>query len=98
MMRVCGALLLAGSVAAVLVDGTRSFEASRLVLTTVQQSWLWLSPDASLSLGSSSRAALLSPMATLVRSVPICVALGAVGLLLLAAGRPRAPGIGYVAR
>ncbi len=99
LLRACGTVLLAAGVAALLADGARSVEASRLLVTSVDEwvatlGWALAPPQA----GSVGGAVLALGWTAATRLVPLWAALAGVGALLLVAGRRRAEGIGSARR
>lgn len=99
LLRAFGTVLLAAGVAALVVDGVRSVEASRPLVTSVDQ-WLtglgWAAVQ--VPAGLVGGRVLDLGLAAASRFLPLWGVLAMAGLLLLAAGRPRAAGIGTARR
>ena len=101
LLRLLGLLLLAGAFAAVIVDGTRSIAAGQIELLPLGEAVGRLSPDALTHFRQAVQGrfpALWDPTLVRVLQLPIWAVLGALGLLLLIAGRPRRPVIGHSRR
>ena len=98
LMRAIGSLLLAGALAALVVDGTRSIASSRLVVTGLQQSLAWAGPTTLALVQARMSSGLGTPVLAVLGLLPTSVALGVLGLLLLRLGRPPRPMIGIPAR
>ena len=100
--RACGAVLLAGGLAMLLIDGSGSLSASRLIVTSLQQSVAWVQPTGALAVpGDLARyvpALVWQPLLGLMLQVPTFILLVLGGGLLMLAGQPRTPAIGRVPR
>jgi hypothetical protein len=102
LFRFVGLWLLAGAFVALVIDGTRSIAASRLILTPVGEAWVAIHPG-SIDLLHSTIERNLSPWlweAVLVNLLyaPLWLALGVLGALFVLLGRPRTRPIGYSSR
>lgn len=100
--RFLGLWFLAGAFVALVIDGTRSIAASRLVLTPVGEAWVAVHPG-SLALLHAATEHNLSPWVwdkVLVNVLfsPLWLLLGAFGVALLMMGRARMRPIGYSSR
>ncbi|MFG1477715.1 hypothetical protein V5F53_03520 [Xanthobacter sp. V4C-4] len=85
--RFIGFWLVAGGFVALIVDGTRSIAASRLVFITVGEAWLALAPQ---NLERAEAAApQIWPSLMPLLSLPASVLLVLAGLALLGLGRTR---------
>ncbi|MGD9543758.1 MAG: hypothetical protein AB7F41_13110 [Methylocystis sp.] len=93
--RLIGLLLLAGGFIALIVDGTRSIAAGRVMVTSVNAGMSELFPGLYQSLQSSVEnlsAFLWDPVLTTLMLAPVSVAFGGVGaLLILVSHRRQAP-------
>ncbi len=101
-IRLFGLLLLAGGFAALVVDGTRSLAGGRMIVTTLQEGALSLSPAKFQALQASVEQKLATPfwdsIITVLLQLPISVTFGGLGaLLILLSQKQRAP-IGYARR
>ena len=98
LLRFFGLILLAGAFAAVIVDGTRSIAAGRLEMLPLSDAITRASPDILIHLRQIVQGkvpALWDPTLVTILLLPSWAVLGALGLLLLVAGRPRRPTIGH---
>jgi hypothetical protein len=102
LFRFVGLWLLAGAFVALIIDGTRSIAASRLILTTVAEAWYTIHAASLQALQSwaerSFPAWVWDPVAVNVLSTPLWVVLAVVGIIFILFGRPRARPIGYSSR
>ena len=99
--RLVGLLLLAGAFAALVIDGTRSVATGAIDILSLDQTLLALSPQQFAKFRSVVQLKLpilWDPILTTILRLPTWSVLGALGLVLLAATRRRAPLIGYVRR
>jgi hypothetical protein len=90
-VRVAGFALTAAAFAALVVDGSRSIAGGRLLQYSLRDTLAWLAGarfDALLQVVATWPGAAQRPALVLL-AVPGWIALGAAGLALLAAGRPR---------
>ena len=91
--RFTGIWLFAGSIVLAVLDGARSVAASRLVFTSVRESWGRWSPGTLASLEATlERTAIPSVndfIAAWLLGAPSWVLLGAIAFLLVAIGRRR---------
>ena len=102
LFRFVGLWLLAGAFVALVIDGTRSIAASRLILTPVGEAWVAFHP-ASIELLRSAVERNLSPwlwdkVFVSILFLPLWMLLGALGVVLVLLGRPRVRPIGYSSR
>jgi hypothetical protein len=102
LLRTIGILLLAGSFAALVVDGTRSIASTHAVFTSLQQSILWLGPSASAAVQRELSGHLPPGVGHSVLDamtlLPTFLPLGLLGALFMLVGRPPAPVIGVIRR
>jgi hypothetical protein len=102
LLRAIGVLLLAGSFAALVVDGTRSIASAHPVFTSLQQSIAWLGPTASAAVQRELFAhlppAVDHNLLGVLSLIPTFLLLGLLGALFMLAGRPPAPMIGVLRR
>jgi hypothetical protein len=102
LFRFLGLWFLAGAFVALVIDGTYSIAASRLILTPVREIWDAIHPS-SLDLLRSLVERNLSPwlwekvFLTLLFT-PLWLLLGVLGVVLVLLGRPRVRPIGYSSR
>lgn len=92
LLRFIGFWLLAGGFVALIVDGTRSIAASRLLLTSASDAWLALAPDSlsRLEAAGHGRWPLLWDYgAAPVLGLPVFFVLVVLGVILLALGQVR---------
>jgi hypothetical protein len=93
--RLIGLLLLAGGFIALIVDGTRSIAAGRLMVTSINRGASAVFPGLYQSIQSSVEnlsAFLWDPVLTTLMTAPVSVAFGGVGaLLILLSHRRQAP-------
>lgn len=97
LVRFAGLVAIAGAVIALVVDGTKSIAASTLVVTPLGQAWFAFDPD---SLASAQAAVATHveayvgawvwyPMIQFLLDLPAWLGFGALGALLVLAGRPQ---------
>ena len=101
LVRFVGLLLLAGGVAALVADGTRSIAASSLVQTAFGQAVKWVAPQKYELIRPAAdhlSPYVWDPVLVHVLAAPVWAVLGALGLLLIYVGRPPAPKIGFSSR
>jgi hypothetical protein len=102
LFRFVGLWLLAGAFVAVVIDGTRSIGASRLVITPLGEAWAALHPASAESLQAAVERNLppwfWEHVAIYILYAPIWTLLGGIGVLLVVLGRPRSPQVGYSSR
>jgi hypothetical protein len=102
LLRAIGVLLLAGSFAALVVDGTRSIASAHPVFTSLQQSIAWFGPSAFVAvqreLSGHLPPAIDHNLLDVLALVPTFLLLGLLGALFMLAGRPAAPVIGVLRR
>src|SRR5690606_21549005 len=102
LFRFFGLWLLAGAFVALVIDGTRSITAGRIVIMPVAEAWLTVHPASiewlKLSAERDLPAWLWDPVLLYVLSAPLWLALGVVGLILALLGRRRPRPIGYSSR
>ena len=101
LLRLLGLVLLAGAFAAIIVDGTRSIAAGHVELLPLGEAITRASPEALAHLRAlvqGKAPTLWDPALLTVLRLPSWAVLGALGLLLLVAGRPRRPVIGHSRR
>jgi hypothetical protein len=100
--RFLGLLLLAGAVAALVIDGTRSIAGGAPSLTPLEQTLLWLMPQKFAMLKLALRHALppflWNHVAVHVLLMPTWLVVGVIGILLMLLSRKRRPKIGYADR
>jgi hypothetical protein len=94
LLRFVGFWLFAAALVAAVLDGVRSIAASGLVFSPVAETWEWVAPDSLAALRSSIADGLGQPwlwdlVNTWVLGAPTALALGVLGLLLIAAGAKR---------
>lgn len=102
LFRFAGLWLLAGAFVALVIDGTRSITAGRIVVMPVAEAWLALHP-ASLEWLRTTAERDLAPwlwnfVLAHIFNAPLWAALAVLGVLLILIGRPRARPIGYSSR
>lgn len=96
LVRLAGLFALAGAVIALVVDGTKTIAASSLQVTSLGQAWFALDPSglqaAQLAVASHVEAYVggwvWHPMIQFLLTLPLWLVLGAVGALLILAGKP----------
>jgi hypothetical protein len=102
LFRFVGLWLLAGAFVALIIDGTRSIAASRLILTPLAEAWYALHAASVQALQAwmerSLPAWVWDPVAINVLSTPLWVVLAIVGILFILIGRRRGRPIGYSSR
>ena len=101
LLRVLGLLSLAGAFAALIVDGTRSVAAERLVTMSLGRLVTVVAPDGFVkfhALVETHAPMLWDPVLVTILLLPTWCVLGALGLILMALARPPRPKIGYVRR
>ncbi|MFO1125507.1 MAG: hypothetical protein U1E25_09650 [Methylocystis sp.] len=93
--RLIGLLLLAGGFIALIVDGTRSIAAGRLMVTSINRGTAAVFPGLYQAMQASVEkisAYLWDPVLTTLMTAPVSVAFGGVGaLLILLSHRRQAP-------
>jgi hypothetical protein len=98
--RFIGLWMLAGAFVALVIDGTRSITAGRLVILPLIDVWSTLHPASAERLTSAGQE--MSPWLQLafgyVLNAPLWIVLGVLGALLVIFGRRRARPIGYSSR
>lgn len=102
LFRFIGLWLLAGAFVALIVDGTRSISAARIVIMRTGDAWETLHPASFDAMRAWIELHLpmwaWNPVALGVLLTPLWIVLGILGLLLVLAGRKRAHPIGYSSR
>lgn len=102
LFRFIGLWLLAGAFVALVIDGTRSVAASRIVLTTVGEAWSVVHrPSLELfraHVEGSYPAWAWDPVAITFLFAPLWAVLGVLGILFALLGRVPARPIGYSSR
>ena len=102
LFRFVGLWLLAGAFVALVIDGTRSVGASRIVLTTVGEAWSVVHrPSLELFrayIEGGYPAWVWDPVAINFLLAPLWIALGVLGILFALVGRVPARPIGYSSR
>ena len=101
LLRTLGLLSLAGAFVALIVDGTRSVAAERLVTMSLGRLVTMVSPEGFVKLHAAVEThapTLWDPVMVTILLLPTWVVLGALGLVLMALARPPRPKIGYVRR
>jgi hypothetical protein len=94
LLRLSGLFSLAGAFAALVIDGTRSLAGGRVILTPLSD--LLVQRIGMIERGALSLHPLLwDPIATTLLRLPLWIALGLAGVLLLQLARPPQPLIGY---
>jgi hypothetical protein len=102
LFRFIGLWMLAGAFVALVIDGTRSITAGRIVIMPVAEGWLAVHP-ASLEwlkvvVERDISPRLWDPVLLQVMYAPLWLVLAVVGALLIFLGRRRARPIGYSSR
>jgi hypothetical protein len=102
LFRFIGLWLLAGAFVALVIDGTRSITAGRLVVMPVAEAWLALHPTSLEWLRTTAERDvapwLWNFAMAYVLYAPLWAALAVLGVLLILIGRQRARPIGYSSR
>ncbi|MCC6949171.1 MAG: hypothetical protein IT539_15530 [Bradyrhizobiaceae bacterium] len=102
LFRFSGLWLLAGAFVALVIDGTRSITAGRMIVMPAADAWLALHPasiEALKAMGERDLPAWLWNFASAyVLNAPLWAVLGVLGVLLILIGRPGARLIGYSSR
>ena len=102
LFRLIGLWLLAGAFVALVIDGTRSVAASRIVLTTVGEAWSVVQRSSleffRVHVEGSYPAWAWDPVAITVLFAPLWAVLGVLGILFALLGRVPARPIGYSSR
>ncbi len=102
LFRFIGLWLLAGAFVALVIDGTRSVAASRIVLTTVGEAWSVVHrPSLELfrtHIEGNYPAWVWDPVAINFLLAPLWIALGVLGIVFVLLGRVPARPIGYSSR
>ena len=96
--QIAGFLALASAFAALVIDGTRSIAGGAMSITllgTVLKNW---EPEIQRAISLRLHPWLWDPVTLQFMRLPLWVALGALGLLLLLVTQRRAPAIGYSSR
>ncbi|MCX5496454.1 hypothetical protein OSH11_17240 [Kaistia dalseonensis] len=97
LVRLLGLFAIAGALIALVVDGTRSIAASTLTLTSLGQAWFSFDPD-SLAAAQAAVASHVEvyvgawvwyPVIQFLLTLPVWLVFGALGALLVLAGKPR---------
>jgi uncharacterized membrane protein YraQ (UPF0718 family) len=98
-LRFIGLLLLAGAFVALIIDGTKSIAAGKLVPTTFEQTWDNIHQESKPALKAflDRRVGpwLWNSGVQVVLSLPTWLVLGVFGTVLVLVGRRKAPLIGY---
>lgn len=93
LLRIIGTLLIAIAVILVIIDGTRTLAASRLVMTPLAETWMQLHPDSLEAtrefLATRLFGPLLDTVATGILNFPGWAVIGIPGILIAWAGRSR---------
>ena len=100
LLRSIGFIFLAAALAAVIVDGTRSIAAQRILQFSLGETLHWLAPTRLGALQEASRSGLAAarPLFEALLSMPTWGVTAVVGSLLMFAGRRPRPKIGYSGR
>ena len=102
LFRFIGLWLLAGAFVALVIDGTRSVAASRIVLTTVGEAWSVVHRPSlelfRLHIEGNYPAWAWDPVAINFLLTPLWIALGVLGIVFALLGRVPARPIGYSSR
>jgi hypothetical protein len=102
LFRFFGLWLLAGAFVALVIDGTRSITAGRIVVMSVADAWLAVHPASlewlKLAAERDLPVWLWDPVLLYVLSAPLWLGLGVLGLILALLGRRRPRPIGYSSR
>lgn len=102
LFRFAGLWLLAGAFVALVIDGTRSITAGRMIVTPAADAWLAVHPASIEGLRAAGERSLppwLWDLASVyVLNAPLWAVLGVLGALFILIGRPRARPIGYSSR
>jgi hypothetical protein len=102
LFRFIGLWLLAGAFVALVIDGTRSITAGRVVIMPIAEAWLALHPASIDWLKQTAErdwpAWVWDPVLVYFLYAPLWAGLGMLGLLLALLGRRRARPIGYSSR
>jgi hypothetical protein len=94
LLRLAGLLSFAGAFAALVIDGTRSLAASRVLLTPLSE--IFTNRLGMLERGLYGLHPILwDPLATSILHLPLALVLSLIGLFLMIASRPPEPLIGY---
>ncbi|MGO9673549.1 MAG: hypothetical protein ACLPSF_05185 [Methylocella sp.] len=100
-LQLAGLFILAGAVAALAIDASRSFAAGRLIVTQISETAAALAPAKMAMLRAALGPHLHPPLDqifTIIARSPTFLAFGALGLLALRLARKPAPKIGYSSR
>jgi len=95
--RLLGLLALAGAFASLIIDGTRSIAGSQISLTSLGGLLTSKLPAFEKTI-AHIHPLLWDPATVWLLRLPVWVALGAVGLLLMWLARRRVPEVGYATR
>jgi hypothetical protein len=102
LFRFIGLWLLAGAFVALVIDGTRSITAGRIVIMPVVEAWLAIHPTSlewiKLAVERDLSPRLWDPVLINVLYAPLWAVLGILGAILVFLGRRRARPIGYSSR
>lgn len=99
LFRFTGLWLLAGAFAALVIDGTRSVSASRLVFSPVRDVWTLVDPTSLATAQKKAAGGFAEPLLALLLAMPFFAFLAAIGLLFLLIGRKKHDRtIGYSSR
>lgn len=99
LFRFTGLWLLAGSFVVLVIDGTRSVSASRLLFAPVRDAWAIVAASNLEQTQKSLAGGLFEPLFSLFLSMPFFALLAVIGLLFLAIGRRRRENlVGYSSR
>lgn len=102
LIRFTGMWLLAGAFVALVIDGTRSISASRLVINRFAETAAEAFPGVVASLRAANEQSLppwlAEALATYILNAPLWVVLGILGALFVLVPRRRTPTIGYSSR
>jgi hypothetical protein len=102
LFRFIGLWLLAGAFIALVIDGTRSITAGRIVIMPVAEAWIAVHPSsiewAKTMIERDLSPRLWDPLMLYILYAPLWALFGILGLLLVFLGRRRARPIGYSSR
>ncbi len=99
LFRFAGLWLVAGAFVALVIDGTRSVSASRLVFAPIRDAWALVNAPGLEAAQKQFAGSVWEPLFGLVLAIPFFVLLAAAGLLFLLLGRRKHERrIGYSSR
>lgn len=99
LFRFVGLWLLAGAFVVLVIDGTRSVSASRLLFSPVRDTWALIDPARLDTILKQSAGGVSEPLLGLLLAMPFFAFLALAGLLFLLIGRRRRDNrIGYSSR